>query len=491
MKLFVTGPVSVYEFENLTRMFFTGVEVSETRPVRGQDALVVRIRLQKSGGVRALVLLRKDGGTQGFARTARDSETPEYIATCLVYRLLCDFTGKTPAWGMLTGVRPVHLLRSPKLGDSLEQRADNLQNKYFVSDDKLSLALTTARVQQPITDGVTPKDYSLYISIPFCPSRCSYCSFVSRTVENSRELIEPYVRTLCRELVAIANQANRYGLRLRSIYMGGGTPTSLSAAQLRRVMCCIRQYFPVDSVQEYTVEAGRPDCTDAEKLQVILEQGATRISINPQTLQDSVLRQIGRRHSAQDILDCFAVARAIGHKNINMDLIAGLPSDTLDGFTDTLRQVIRLNPENITVHTLTLKRASNLVVEQRNEAYGDVAAMVGRTSELLKAGYLPYYLYRQKGTLQNLENTGFCLPGFEGYYNVYIMEELHSIFSAGAGGVTKLLVPGDGKIRRVFNYKYPLEYVRDFEGILAKKQEVDDFYGRDMDSEKIGGDFAD
>ena len=230
-------------------------------------------------------------------------------------------------------------------------------------------------------------------------------------------------------------------------------------------MSHIAKTFDLAKLDEYTVEAGRPDCTDAEKLRIIKQYGATRISINPQTFSDEVLRNIGRRHTAQDIVDCFAAARAAGHTNINMDLIAGLPGDTVEGFEASLRKAIALDPENITVHTLTLKRASNIVVEHRAADY---------------AGYRPYYMYRQKGTLQNLENIGWAKPGFECLYNIYIMEEVHTILSAGAGGSTKLVIPGQrrGKIERIFNFKYPTEYIDRFAELLDRKKAVEDFYAR-------------
>ena len=219
-------------------------------------------------------------------------------------------------------------------------------------------------------------------------------------------MVQPYVDCLCKEVEEIRIQADKAGLTLCSIYIGGGTPTSLSADQLRQLMGTVRANFDLSKVVEYTVEAGRPDCTDAEKLAVIKEYGATRISINPQTFSDEVLAGIGRKHSAQDILDCYAEARKAGHDDINMDLIAGLPGDTVESFERSLRQAIALDPENITVHTLTLKRASRIVIEdQKENDYADVAAMLEKCNLLAEAGYRPYYLYRQKNTLQNLENV--------------------------------------------------------------------------------------
>ena len=299
--------------------------------------------------------------------------------------------------------------------------------------------------------------------------------------------MQPYVDCLCKEVEAIRDEADKAGLMLCSIYIGGGTPTSLSATQLRQLMGTVRDCFDLSTIVEYTVEAGRPDCTDAEKLAVIKEYGATRISINPQTFSDEVLENIGRKHSAQDILDCYVEARAAGHDDINMDLIAGLPGDTVEGFEKSLRQAIALDPENITVHTLTLKRASRIVIEdQKENDYADVAAMLEKCHLLAEAGYRPYYLYRQKNTLQNLENVGWCKPGHEGYYNIYIMEEVQTILSAGAGGSTKLVADGGKRMQRIFNFKYPTEYIQRFDEVLERKKGVADFYDHDLGTETSG-----
>ena len=274
---------------------------------------------------------------------------------------------------------------------------------------------------------------------------------------------------------------------LCSIYIGGGTPTSLSAAQLRQLMGTVRDCFDLSAIVEYTVEAGRPDCTDAEKLAVIREYGATRISINPQTFSDEVLANIGRRHSAQDILDCYAEARAAGHDDINMDLIAGLPGDTVEGFEKSLRQAIALDPENITVHTLTLKRASRIVIEdQKENDYADVAAMLekvpsagrGRLSALLPLSSEKYPPKPGK--------RGWCKPGHEGYYNIYIMEEVQTILSAGAGGSTKLVADGGKRMQRIFNFKYPTEYIQRFDEVLERKKGVAVFYDHDLGTETSG-----
>ena len=482
MKIYITGLPSGYEVEHLVRLFYPMAPLTLTPPEEGEDCVWAE---KKEDNLYAMV--REQGQSRDVAAplprpVEAGGETVEFTLASLTYDLLRSWTGIRPPWGKMTGVRPVRLIHDKRAAGWTEADIDRFfLERFDCSRQKYDMAKAIADLQEPILKlGSAPKTYSLYLGIPFCPSRCSYCSFVSCNLDRDRKLVQPYVDCLCREVEAIREQADKAGLKLCSIYIGGGTPTSLSADQLRQLMGTVRENFDLSRVVEYTVEAGRPDCTDAEKLAVIKEYGATRISINPQTFSDEVLAGIGRRHSAQDILDCYADARRAGHEDINMDLIAGLPGDTVEGFTASLRQAIALDPENITVHTLTLKRASNLVVEHRAAAYDDVSAMLESCRELADVGYRPYYMYRQKGTLQNLENIGWAKPGCECLYNIYIMEEIHTILSAGAGGSTKLVIPGQrrGKIERIFNFKYPTEYIDRFEEILARKQGVEDFYAR-------------
>lgn len=477
MQIVLRGAAAGYEAEHTARLFFPGAEKAVQLPETGDFVLAV------SHEKTDFVLLRR--GTSLCWRTAErapDADA-EYALCSLLYTLLRQETGQNPPWGMMTGVRPVRIIHDLRaMGATEAQVEERFLGHFACSPEKFHLAREIADRQRPVLAGADPMDCSVYAGIPFCPTRCSYCSFVSRTVGDkaTQALVQPYVDKLCRELTAIRQTVDHCGLRIRTFYIGGGTPTSLSAAQLEQLMAHIANTFDLAALDEYTVEAGRPDCTDAEKLRILKKYGATRISINPQTFSDQVLRNIGRCHTAQDIVDCFREARAAGHDNINMDLIAGLPGDTVEGFAHSLEQAISLEPENITVHTLTLKRASNLVVEHRAAAYDDVAAMLARCTALEAAGYQPYYLYRQKGTLQNLENIGWSKPGKACLYNIYIMEEIHSILSAGAGGSTKLVIPGKrhGKIERIFNFKYPTEYIDRFDEILARKQGVEDFYER-------------
>ena len=494
----MTGLASVYEVEHIARMFTRDLVVrADGGSPRLGDELQAATRFEPP--VLCTGVLRLRAGKKTLSAGLRDArgcackrlrradaagESDEFLLCRLLYELLCARTGTRPPWGVLTGVRPVRLVHELwQQGLDDDAVADRFVRHWLAAPKKAALAIATAHVQQPVFARLLPRSCSLYIGIPFCPSRCSYCSFVSRTIGRESELVQPYLDKLCIEVRETASLIARLGLRLCTVYIGGGTPTALSAAQLRQLMGTVRGCIDLSGLEEYTVEAGRPDCTDEEKLAVLLEYGATRISINPQTFSDEVLAAIGRRHTAQDILDCYAAARRIGHKNINMDLIAGLPRDTVAGFERSLRQTIALAPENITVHTLTLKRASNLVIDNAAGEYADVGAMLDKNALLGEAGYLPYYLYRQKGTLQNLENTGYTKPGFAGLYNIYIMEELHTIFSVGAGASTKLVQPGGTRIERIFNYKYPAEYIRGFDAILDRKKRIGEFYGCDLDSQ--------
>lgn len=485
MKIYITGLPSGYEVEHLVRLFYPMAPLTLTAPAPEEDC----VWAERQPG--SLFVRVQEGGRGCTARTPLPKdETPEFALASLAYGLLRSWTGLRPPWGKMTGVRPVRLIHDKRAAGWSEAQIDALfLQRFDCSREKYAMARRIAAVQAPILQkGRAERAYSLYIGIPFCPSRCSYCSFVSCNLDRDRKLVQPYVDCLCRELETIRAEAQRAGLQLHSIYIGGGTPTSLSAAQLRQLMGAVRQNFDLAAVEEYTVEAGRPDCTDAEKLAVLKEYGATRISINPQTFSDEVLANIGRRHTAQDILDCYAAARAAGHADINMDLIAGLPGDTVQGFAASLRQAIALKPENITVHTLTLKRASRIVMEdQRENDYADVAAMLGQCALLEQAGYQPYYLYRQKNTLQNLENVGWCKPGHEGYYNIYIMEEVQTILSAGAGGSTKLVADGGKRMQRIFNFKYPNEYIQRFSEVLERKKGVAEFYDHDMGTQTSGG----
>ena len=475
-----------YEIEAVTKLFLplkTFDFLFEELPDENGDVCIVS-RVKKENGyiLSVKVSLNGEERERFSERSGEFSDTDDEGELCrLLYKIMHELTGITPAWGCLTGIRPVK-----KVNKLLEAGKDKteifniLKKEYFVSDEKLELAYKTALAQSGALKSLDKRSYSLYISIPFCPSRCIYCSFVSHSIEKpeAKKLIDPYVIKLCEEIKQISAIASQLDLRLDTIYIGGGTPSVLTAEQIEKVMDSVKKSFDISKIREYNVEAGRPDTITEKKLEIIRDFGATRISVNPQTMNNSVLKAIGRRHTAEDAAEAFRTARRLGFRNINMDTIAGLPTDTPEGFRHTIETLCKLDPESITIHTLTVKRASKLFSEQNIEADSRTGEMVSfGQKKLLETGYIPYYLYRQKNTAQNLENVGFAKQGWECLYNIYIMEEAQTILAAGAAGSTKLVNTETGKIERVFNYKFPYEYISRYDEMMGKKSGIIDFFG--------------
>ena len=392
-------------------------------------------------------------------------------------------------WGMLTGVRPGKLM-TPLLAQGMGdvQAARYFERHYDVAPARAALVVRTAHATLRAMDSLGEKDVCLYVGIPFCPTRCAYCSFVSQSVEKSMALVPEFLQALAREIAATAEAVRRAGLRVVSLYIGGGTPTTLSARQLDALCTQLAAAFDLSALREFTVEAGRPDTITADKLHVLRAHRVDRISVNPQTLDDRVLETIGRRHTADDIRRAMEQVKSANFPHVNMDLIAGLPEDTPAGFARSLDEVISMGADNITVHTLSLKKGSRIMLEgSRIPGADEVAQMLDYADPTLrKHGFAPYYLYRQKNTLQNLENVGWCKPGHEGYYNIYIMEEVQTILSAGAGGSTKLVADGGKRMQRIFNFKYPNEYIQRFAEVLERKKGVADFYDHDLGPETSG-----
>ncbi len=395
------------------------------------------------------------------------------------YRASLLFLPKAPAWGALTGVRPSKVAaKYINRGMSLEEAATFMQEDYFVSPDRAYLAAKCAERAEKMAKNTGRLDMSLYAGIPFCASRCRYCSFVSHSIEKARHLVSPYLKRLSSELSGIAEASHDAGLKLRSVYIGGGTPTSLSNDELRFVLECVSKSFDIKNADEYTVEGGRPDTLSIDKIRTIRDCGATRISVNPQTMNDEILRQMDRRHTAEDVVRAIRDVRSIGGLVINTDLIAGLPNDNFSSFKNSVDRILEMAPENITVHTLAIKKGSELHRENYILPDGDeTARMVEYAMKTLEsAGYAPYYLYRQKYMSGNLENVGYSKPGYESDYNNYIMDELHTIVSAGAGGVTKLIDREKEKVERIFNPKYPYEYNNAYEKTALTQQRIIDFF---------------
>lgn len=485
MTLYIDGHNERYELQALCLLFFggEGVALREGAPPDGEERFVHTLLREEADGIRLFVRVCLAG--QRREAQTRLPQTDDRIRIThafarLLYPILCDLTGITPPWGMLTGVRPVKLfLRRLEAGESAKETEDYFCTEQAVSREKARLACETALVQRSLPP-LRAKRVALYVSIPFCPTRCRYCSFVSQTIERAGHLLEPYTEKLERELCLLGECAGRAGLTLESAYVGGGTPTTLSAPLLGRILAAVRRNFTFVPGAEFTVEAGRPDTFTPEKCAAMREAGVTRVSVNPQSLCGEVLRRAGRPHTARQAADALRMAREAGFETVNMDLIAGLEGDTPETFAASLRQVMAWGPENITVHALSVKRSAWLA-----EARGDVLAhdtareSVALSCRMLSETYRPYYLYRQKNTVGNLENTGWSLPGHESLYNVRIMDENQTILSAGAGGVTKLAAPDaeDRKIQRIFHCKYPYEYISRFDGECAKLSEVEKFYG--------------
>ena len=463
-----------YEMEALCRMFLHGRELKITEEVEippKEDYIYTALE-----GDEITVKAKIDGKYAEAKRTAENDHARNMELA--VFGVLTEILSIRPKWGVLTGIRPVKLaMQLHDMGLSEEEIRKKLKEERLVSDEKLDLLLTTMEHELEIRASSRPNSVSLYISIPFCPSRCSYCTFTSHSVEKAAKLIPQYVELLCGELKDIAVLIDEIGLHLETVYMGGGTPTVLTAKQLDRVLSTVNESFDMTGVRELTVEAGRPDTITAEKLAVLKKNGVGRISINPQTMDDEVLAAIGRKHTAEDVKNAFALAKTFGFDSINMDLISGLPGDNMEKFRKTIAEVIAMNPDNITLHTLTVKHGANLAPMAQSVFAATADAMNEYAyGEFAKAGYFPYYLYRQKGTVDNLENVGFCKPGKEGIYNIFIMDETHTVLSAGAGGVTKLKAPYNKKIERIFNFKYPYEYIERFELMNERKEQVRNFY---------------
>ena len=461
-----------YELECILRMFLPQARIRFGQEEEdGPETVRVATGAGEGTENRVTLTLPDFSGTESEPAGGSRRDTEASVCRCL-YRLLSRATGKRIAWGVLTGIRPVKLvreLREQGLGE--EEISRRFTGRYLTAPEKAALCIHTDRVQQAAIQRAEKKGYSLYISIPFCPSRCGYCSFVSHSVEKTRGLIPEYLEKLEEELERTAAIAQEKGLVLQTIYMGGGTPTVLEPEQLRRLLGKVERCFDRSRCMEFTVEAGRPDTITKEKLEALAEGGVDRISVNPQTLSDRVLEAVGRRHTAADFFRAYELAKSFPFTAVNVDLIAGLTGDTLDSFRHTLEQVISLGPENITVHSLTMKRAADMIgeKEQRLAGVSQVGAMVDHSQRALaQAGYRPYYLYRQKSTVDSLENVGFCKGDTLCLYNIYIMDETHTILSAGGGGVTKVVLPGN-RIERIFNYKYPYEYISRFPVILERK----------------------
>ena len=479
MKITLDSPINRYYVQTLGMIFFPGEHFGEKEAESArEDEPCLYIRSQeKEEGIDAYARIDWMGQSCEAEYTAewKEDRSPERTLKLAVggavLAALGERVGYRPAWGMMIGVRPSKVASEMlNAGMSKTKVKKTLNTDYFVIPKKATLATDIALTEKRIVGDASPKDCSVYISIPFCPSRCTYCSFVSYTSKRLLGLIPQYLIRLKEDIRSNFATIERLGLRVRTVYIGGGTPTILDADQLRDLLSFIASMTDVSALDEYTLEAGRPDTITEEKFQIAKEYGVTRVSVNPQSLCDDVLNGIGRHHSVAEFYRAFEDARRAKIKTVNVDLIVGLPGDNFRRFSNTMDNILQLAPENITVHTFCVKKSAE-ILRLNSDIYsirgGDAGKCVDYSQiRAHQAGYIPYYMYRQKNTVGNYENVGFSLPGHEGLYNIYMMEEIHSIFSAGAGAVTKLVdrfseCEGERNIERLFHQKYPYEYLQE------------------------------
>ena len=484
MTLFCISHNYHYEIENVLRLFLPFQKLFVLKE-KGElkDNYLYTEKQEENGKTILISIFSYNGKTYNDKKeyfNITDGQAELYLAGMVLEQFISEFKFK-PNWGIVTGVRPSKLMASiiDEVGE--ENARERFIEKYLAKPEKAELAFQVAKMEERIIKTATGDSFSLYISIPYCPTRCSYCSFVSHSISNekAKDLIPQYVEFLCEELKVTAKIAKQNGLYLKSIYWGGGTPTTLTSEQLDKILTVIEDEFDLSGCIEYTVEAGRPDTITKEKLDTLKKHNVNRISINPQTFNNSVLKEIGRCHTAEETVEKYNLARETGFNVINMDLIAGLPTDTIEGFKYSLEQAIALNPENITVHTLSLKRSSTIVTEDEK---GNLDATVTSDmveyaiTRLTENGYKPYYMYRQSKSLGNLENVGWSKKDKECYYNVYMMSECQTVLSVGAGSVIKLKEPDGKHLERIFNFKFPFEYVSRFSELIERKDRINTFF---------------
>lgn len=488
MNIYIINNPFHYEIENLTRAFFTNEKINVIKCDKAINyekpyASIEVVKYRENSEI--IVNFENDDFEKSLSKSVSGNFDSAYsecerAAAILLFQILSEYTGIKLPWGILTGVRPIKLLHNLVREIGADGAENYFRKKLLVTEQKTKLALTTEENERKILELSRPDSFSLYISVPFCPTRCSYCSFVSQSIEKAQKLVEPYLELLCQEIEYTAKIVKELNLRLETVYIGGGTPTTFSAEQLNKMISAINASFDMKQCREFTIEAGRPDTITREKLEAIINGGCDRISINPQTMNDEVLEAIGRRHTSTQTLEAYKMAEAVGFKHINMDLITGLPMDTPETFKYTLDTVCDLSPASITVHTLAMKRSSFLTLGGalvKTGAEPPAAVMMRYCEEKLpKLDYHPYYLYRQSRMEGNLENVGWSKEGFDGLYNVYVMDETHTILACGAGGVSKLREPGINHLERIFNYKYPYEYINGFDEILRRKEQIKIFY---------------
>ncbi len=471
MKLIIEGHDKIYDLQSIASAFFPGQSFFDGLPI--VESKVV----QTENEIICFTLIK--GENRAVNKTLSVSQKCEDGVRNAVkgafFEAAVEYTGITPPWGEFSGIRPVKYMSS--LSSDINIAKANFMNTLGVSREKAELCERVMQTRKNMYFEQGVKDFSLYISIPFCPSRCTYCSFISQAGEKMLSLIPDYLAALCTELNSVGAIAKKHSLKLHSIYIGGGTPGILSSRESEMLLATIARSFDLSHLKEYTVEVGRPDVVTVEKLKVLRAFGVDRISINPQTLNDSVLSAIGRKHTAKQFYEAYNVAEKIGFKSINTDIIVGLPDDTPESFRNTLSGIMSLSPGNITVHSLCLKKSSWLRVDDNTGFLKNKAAIEMSdyaNTVLLQNGYEPYYMYKQKNAVGSLENTGFCKERLASYYNIIMMDDIQNVIGVGAGSTTKLFSNSDPL--RVYNCKYPFEYISHKQKLQENIDIINDFF---------------
>jgi len=488
MILKIDGELKPYYAQTLCMMFFPGVKFPEgeqSGPDVPEVHFFVRDYEDKSEAQVRLFLngkIEEASDSYGLETNVDRSKARQLAAGSAFYQAASRMTGVCPPWGLLTGVRPAkiasELLRA---GMDIPCAADWIRMHYHTTPAKARLAAEVSAAESRLITPDMVRKCSVYVAIPFCPSRCAYCSFVSYTSPKLLSLIPEYLTALKSNIHTVFEVIRSLQIPVSSVYIGGGTPTVLNEAQLQFLLETIASETDVSALEEFTLDAGRPDTITAGKLRRAKEYGVSRISVNTQTLNNDILAAIGRSHDADQFFRAYDIASSSGIRHINVDLIAGLPGESAESFSHTVNQIAALRPDNVTVHTFCVKKAAEIRQENSSvyDREGQEAAVSVDYSQkiLMQDGYIPYYMYRQKNTVGNLENVGYALPGTEGLYNIYMMEEVHSIFAAGASAVTKLVSPADEtggvRIDRIFEAKYPYEYLKDYTGDAGQERSHD------------------
>ncbi len=471
MKLILDGKINRTYVQTLCMMFFHGEKFPEAETF--PDKVLTLTAIDKENGIECVCKLEAYGkvsygyGYADFIDGEQYERTSKSSVGMAVYEAGSRLTGKTIPWGILTGIRPSKVANE-LLGKYSDEHAKQiLINRYFLSENKAELALRVAKNEGEILKNNEDNTCSLYVSIPFCPSRCNYCSFISYATPKLFELIPRYLKKLIDELTETLKSIKQQELKLLSIYIGGGTPTVLTENQLEELLIAINRAIDVKVLKEFTLEGGRPDTITDGKLQIAKKYGVNRISVNPQTLNDSVLKAIGRNHTVKDFFEAYKRVENSKIEFVNTDLIAGLENDSFESFKETVDKIIELSPDNVTVHSFSVKKSAQ-ILKDNSKIYDDEFDYAVKSVEyaykaLTENGYEPYYMYRQKNTVCDLENVGYAKKGTFGIYNVLMMSDCHTVFGVGAGATTKIVKNINGKIEisRIFSHKYPYEYLQD------------------------------